>query len=82
MGILVNEETPTLSFVLYTINMEYMCDVSHVSCKYRQYRRYHVVFARIYKTFQKINTRGPDTIVVEPHYFYSYIFLYQKLNKE
>ena len=58
MGILVNEGTPTLSFVLYTINGEYMCDVSHVSWKYRQYRRYHVVFARIYKTFQKINIPG------------------------
>ena len=30
-GILVNEGTSTMSFVLHTINVEYMIDVSHVS---------------------------------------------------
>ena len=28
---LVNEGTPTMSFVLYTINVEYMCDASYVT---------------------------------------------------
>ena len=32
-----NEGTPTMSFVLYTINVEYMCDASYVTCKYIQY---------------------------------------------
>ena len=58
MGILINEGTPTMSFVLYTINVEYLCDASIVTWKYRQYRRYHVIFARKYKTFQKINIPG------------------------
>ena len=31
MGMLVNEGTPTMSFVLYIINMEYMCDASYVT---------------------------------------------------
>ena len=31
MGMLVNKGTPTMSFVLYTINVEYMCDASYVS---------------------------------------------------
>ena len=31
MGMRVNEVTPTMSFVLYTINMEYMCDASDVT---------------------------------------------------
>ena len=54
----VNEGTPTMSFVLYTINVEYLCDASYVTWKYRQYRRYHVIFVRKYKTFQKINIPG------------------------
>ena len=58
-----------MSFVLYTINVEYLCDASYVTWKYRQYRRYHVIFVRKYKTFQKINIRGPDPIVVEPHFW-------------
>ena len=44
-----------MSFVLYTINVECMCDASYVTWKNRQYRRYHVIFARKYKTLQKIN---------------------------
>ena len=54
----VNEWTPTLSFVLYTINVECMCDASYVTWKYRQYRRYHVIFARKYKTLQNVNILG------------------------
>ena len=33
----VNEGTPTMSFVLYTINEEYTCDASYATWKYRQY---------------------------------------------
>ena len=51
----VNEGTPTMSFVLYTINVEYLCDASYVTWKYRQYRRNSVIFVRKYKTSQKIN---------------------------
>ena len=58
MGMHVNEGTPAMSFVLYTINVEYLCDESYVTWKYRQYRRYHVIFVRKYKTFQKINIPG------------------------
>ena len=58
MGIWVNEETPTMSFVLYTNNVECMCYAIYVTWKYRQYRRYHVIFARKYRTFQKINILG------------------------
>ena len=54
----VNEGTPIMSFVLYTIYVEYLCDASYVTWKYRQYRRYHVIFVRKYKTFQKINISG------------------------
>ena len=39
MRMQVNEGTPTMSFVLYTINVECMCDASYVTIKYRQYRR-------------------------------------------
>ena len=51
MGMWVNEGTPTMCFVLYTINVEYLCDASYVTWKYRQYtvRRYHVIFVRKYK---------------------------------
>ena len=31
MGMRVNEGTPTMSFVLYTINVECMCDASYVT---------------------------------------------------
>ena len=58
MGMWVNEGTPTTSFVLYTINVECMCDASYVTWKYRQYRRYHVIFARKYKTMQNVNILG------------------------
>ena len=37
----VNEGTPTMSFVLYTIYVEYMSDASYVTWNYRQYRRYN-----------------------------------------
>ena len=47
-----------MNFVLYTINVEYLCDASYVTLKYRQYRRYPVIFVRKYKTFQKINIPG------------------------
>ena len=66
----VNEGTPSMSFVLYTINVEYLCDASYVTWKYRQYRRYHVIFVRKYKIFQKLNTLRPDSIVVEPHFLF------------
>ena len=55
MGMWVNEGTPTMSFVLNTINLEYLCNAGYVTWKYRQYRRYHVSFVRKYKSFQKIN---------------------------
>ena len=58
MGMWVNEGTPTMSFVLYTINEECMCDASYVTWKYRQYRRYHVIFARKYKTLKNVNIPG------------------------
>ena len=54
----VNEGTPTMGFVLYTINMECMCEASYVTWKYRQYIRYHVIFARKYKTLQNVNIMG------------------------
>ena len=46
MGIWVNEGTPTMSFVLYTIHVEYMRDASYITCTYRQHRRCHVILAR------------------------------------
>ena len=58
MGKWVNEGTPTMSFVLYTINMEYLCDAKYVTWKYRQHTRYHIIFVRKYKTFQKLNILG------------------------
>ena len=48
MGMWVNEETPTMSFVLYTINVECICESSYLTWKFRQYRRYHVSFVRKY----------------------------------
>ena len=45
-------------FVLYTINVECMCDASYVTWKYRQYRRYHVIFARKYKIVKNVNILG------------------------
>ena len=60
MGMRVNEGIPTMSFVLYTINVECMCyaSTSYVTLKYRQYRRYHVIFARNYKILQNANILG------------------------
>ena len=49
MGMWVNEGIPTMSFVLYTINVEYLCDESTDSTE-----DIHVIFVRKYKTFQKI----------------------------
>ena len=54
----VNDGTPTMSFALYTINVECMCDASNVTWKYRQCRRYHGIFARKYKTLQNVNILG------------------------
>ena len=45
MEMWVNEETPTMGFVLYTINVESMCDASYVTWQYGQYRKYHVIIA-------------------------------------
>ena len=58
MGMWVNEGTPTMSLVLYTINVECMCDASYVTWKYRQYRSYHVIFSRKYKILQNVNILG------------------------
>ena len=66
MGMWVNEGTPTMSFVLYTINVECMCNASNETWKYRQYRRYQVIFMRKYKSLQNVNI--PDSIIVAPHY--------------
>ena len=60
----VNEGTPTMGFVLYTINVQCMCDASYVTWNYRHNRRYHVIFARKSKLCK---------IVVEPHYLYNKI---------
>ena len=57
---------PTLSFVLFTINVECMCDASYVTWKYRQKISY-VIFARKYKTVQNVNILGAR-LVVAPHY--------------
>ena len=46
-----------MSFVLYTINVEYLCDASYVARKYRQYGRYHVILSENTK-LQKINIPG------------------------
>ena len=59
-----------MSFVLYTINVVYLCDASYVTLKYRHDKKHHVIFVRKYKTFQKIQYRVPDSIVVEPHFFF------------
>ena len=40
MGMWVNLGAPTMSFILNTINVEYLCDASYVTWKYRQYRKY------------------------------------------
>ena len=55
MGMWVNEGTPAMSFALYAINVECMCDIdaSYVTWKYRQYRRELVIFARKIKNFAK-----------------------------
>ena len=58
MGMWGNEGTPAMNFVLYTINVEYTCDACYVTWKYRQYRRYNVIFPRKFKTFQTINIPG------------------------
>ena len=52
------EGSPTMSFVLYTINVECMCDASYVAWKYRQCRRFHVIFARKYQNLQNVNMLG------------------------
>ena len=74
MGMWVNEGTPTMRFVLYTINVEYMCDASYVTWKYRQYGRYHVIFVRKYKTVQKINLPGARLSSSGTPFFRQYIF--------
>ena len=56
-----------MSFALYTIHVECMCDASYVTWKYRQYRICHVIFMRKYKTLQYVNMLGARTIV-EPHF--------------
>ena len=45
-----------------------MCDASYVTWKYIQYRRYHVIFERKYKTLQNVIIGGPDLIGVVPRY--------------
>ena len=54
MEMWVDEGTPTVSLVLYTIKVECMCDATYEPWKYRQYRRYYVIFVRKYKTLQNI----------------------------
>ena len=54
----VNKGTPTMIFVSYTSNVDCMCDASYIKWKYRQYRIYHVIFARKYKTLQNVNIPG------------------------
>ena len=62
----VNEGTPTMSFVLYTIDAEYLCDASYAPWKYRQYRRYH---------FKK-NIPGARFNSSGTSFFFPCIFLY------
>ena len=50
----VNEGTPTMSFVLYTINVECLCD-----------DKFSLENTKLFKKFKY---RGPDSIVVEPHF--------------
>ena len=65
----VNEGTPTMIFVLYTINVEWMCNASYVTWKYRQYRTYHVIFARKYKFFANVNILGASFNSSETPFF-------------
>ena len=46
IGMWVNEGNPAMSYALYTINVECMCDASYVTWKYGQYRRYNFEFSR------------------------------------
>ena len=52
------EGTPTISLVLYTINVEYMCDASYATWKYRQYRKFHVIFVEKIQKFSKKKYTG------------------------
>ena len=54
MGMWVNGGP--LPWVLFYIPL--MWNVCAMRWKYRQYRRYHVIFARKYETLQKINILG------------------------
>ena len=48
-----------LPWVLFYIPlMLLMCDANYLTWKYRQYRRYHVIFARKYKTLENISIPG------------------------
>ena len=49
-----------LPWVLFHIQLMWknLCDASYVTWKNRQYRRYHAIFFRKYKTYQKINILG------------------------
>ena len=79
MGMQVNEVTPTKSFVLYTINVEYLSDASYVTWKYRQYRRYPVIFVRKYKTFQKRNIPGARFNSSGTSFFQTFCHPYQEI---
>ena len=50
-----------LPWVLFYIPLMWnvwLCDASYVTWKYIQYRIYHVIFARKYKTLQNVNILG------------------------
>ena len=68
MRMWVNDGTPTMSLVLYTIDVESVCDASYETWKYRQYRGYHVIFSEKIQNFLQKICRGSDSTVEAPHY--------------
>ena len=68
----VNKGIPSMSIVQYTNNVEFLCEVSYITWKYRQYRRYHVIFARKYKTLPNVNIPGATFNSSGTTLFYGY----------
>ena len=63
----VNVGTPTMSFVCIT-HKTCLCDASYATRKYKIYRRYHVIFARKYETFQNRCTGYQLQCIENPHF--------------
>ena len=66
MGMRVNERTLTMSFLLYTINMERMCDANYVTYKVQTLKKICNFHKKILN-FQKKICRRPVLMGVEPH---------------